>query len=331
MNRSRQAGFSLIEMTIVMALIAAVAAAVVPAIDSGMRFAQRLKTESRLGALQVALEQVYASQAQLIDADPGAVLTVRRNGTDYQLTDGPTRPDAGNPGWRVILDAAGGNPDAVLTDGFNRYFRMFISNRLSTTIDGLPVSYHVIALVSNNGRQAKDSYQGDTQKLQSDSPLDKNTGVLTLGAGEIGIVVSGLTLQAQKLRDTQARIRRLTKLYETYYQTQYLGNPNRDIGMDYFSRAGSASADPANWDNTSEILHTGASETGMTVAESNLAATFNLVESDYLDAWGQPIRVDNGSAKTRNPDNGDAPPFTARFFTTLPSGEEYAQAVVGSY
>lgn len=311
------AGFTLVEVIIAVGIIVAMIAIFEPQLAFYAKHAQKIDTENRLKQLQEALTTAYRENALSIDDAPtntfdlGATTLVTGQATAAEMSQ--------------IASYAGASPGDISLDGFKQPFQIFVSNPLSKQWDGVTLHYHVIAVVS----MGADADSAGRRGVDPNTRFDPNTGILNLGGDDMGVVVDGYGIESGLARESRDKMISIANLYANYFQTQYLANVNRDVSVDYFARRGTNS----NWDTTSQIQNTAGGT--LSVVSANLAATLGIGPSDYTDAYGQTIQVDNSSPQVRNPDNPNAnlqtPPFTAAIQTALPGGDVMRVGVSGAY
>ncbi len=254
---------------------------------------------------------------------------------------------------------------ALATDGFGRPWSVFVSDPLTTIKDGVTLTYHVIAFVSNNGGPENPG----GQVLNAATTFDPATGTLTLGGHDVGITVNGAVVERRLLRRTLRTLRLMASEYATYFTTQYESDTNRDITIDYFASAPPGSSNPSVWNSTSSIgnsangdgpgfafpgpLPAGGVSAGtlsgpsicdmQPVTADGFAQTLGLSTTDQTSAWGYEIGVGNGPnsgssgcyGDDRDPQSSDgalqSPPYTALIGAWVPGGALVTVPVVGSY
>jgi len=328
LRQSRAArGFTLFEVLITLTLIGVIVALTLPAIDSGLKFNQRLETKARMQRLAQAIEIAYRQRALNFDLSP---TTAVHDGVAW-VTPGPTLLAS----FREILNLSG-EDQTVLKDGFNRPFRLFISRRLTKLINGVNVPYHVLAIVSNQGG----SFDGvnQLQQLHPGTSFNINTGVLTLGRGDVGLVINGIYIVQELLKVTTDRMQRVADSWSNYYRPRYAQDPGKTIYRDYFGQAVAGNVYPRKWHPTVAggilancgIIDPDPTLWGYPLQTLNIPTALGLTQNDLVDGWGRPLHAMNCGPGTRNPNAGPAsssPPYSAQIGTTLVDGTPYTMVV----
>lgn len=320
--RGQQAGFSLPEMMVAMALAALFMSTITDALTPALAFFGKQDTTAKLADLRLALESAYKEDAKLVDAAAGAVFTV---------TAGVISPVAPNANGRCATPATTFAPlarylpsssAASATDGWGQGLCVYITTRQSWTVNGLTYPYHTIAVVSAG-------YDGAVDAATALSAA----GILTLGGDDKGIVIDGRKVVGGLVDTAMSQIQRASSALTSYFVTRYQSNASRDMGVDYFARTNRAGAVSAEFDSAGSMPSTG----GAAVAITNNAAhsVLGLSVADVTDPWGGTLQLDNSSDAVRNPENSTAsmrsPGYTARISTTLPNGAVLERTVVGAY
>ena len=367
---SRAPGFTLIEILVALAVLVILGAVLYPALVGEIHFSDRATTRARLAVLRRAVNEVYMRHAMAIDTLAPRANTVALNtASAYTLTTGtafqPGNPYAFQNGFQMIAQYADTPARALVTDGFGRPWAVFVSDPLTTVKDGVTLTYHTIAFVSNDGGPEN----GNGQVLNAGTTFNPTTGVLTLGGHNVGVVINGAVVERRLLRRTLQTMRLIAGEYATYFTTQYESDTNRDITIDYFASAPPGSSDPTVWNSASPIgnsangngpgfafpgpLPAGATSTGtltgpsvcdmQPVTDINFAQTLGLSGPDQTSAWGYELGVGNGpnSGSTscygddRDPQSANgaltSTPYTALIGAWVPGGSLVTVPVVGSY
>jgi hypothetical protein len=320
--------------------------------------------------LRRAVNEAYMRHAMAIDTLNPQVNTIALNtASTYKLATGPAF-QPGNPyvfqtAFQMLAQYADTPARTLVTDGFGRPWVVYVSDPLTTIKDGVTLTYHVIAFVSNNGGPEN----GTGQVLNAGTTFDPTTGILTLGGHDVGVVINGAVVERRLLRRTLQTMRLIAGEYGTYFTTQYESDANRDITIDYFASAPPGSSNPTVWNSASPIgnsangngpgfafpgpLPAGATSTGtltgpsvcdmQPVTDINFAQTLGLSGPDQTSAWGYELGVGNGpnSGSTscygddRDPQSANgaltSPPYTALIGAWVPGGSLVTVPVVGSY
>lgn len=325
-------GFTLLEVLVTLGLLMVIMAIAMPAIDSMIKFNQRLETKANMERLAKAIERTYRNHAFEIDGDP--LPRIRFGGTT--INNGPSVL----PNFQAVI-TEGGEDASILEDGFNRPFRVFVSNRLTANIDGQPIPYHVIALVSNQGG----AYNGParSQTLDAGTTFNPATGQLTLAGYDTGVVINGLYVQQDIFRETKKKLQKLSDAWQNYYRLRYLQDPGRNINRDYFGEPVAGNARPLAWHPPqagSVTANCGVADPdpaiwGYPLTSLNINVALGLGETDITDSWGNEIHALNcGTFGTtlRNPNTTvlgmNTPPYSALLGVRLPDGTDYLVSVI---
>jgi hypothetical protein len=205
---------------------------------------------------------------------------------------------------------------------------VFITARLAQAISGVEVPYHGVAIVSTGWNNRLDTVAGcGTTGLSA-------AGVLTVCGDDEGVLVDGLSIAADNVRQSSARMDKIAQAYQSYFQTRFESDPARDVSVDYFASSGTP---VERWDGGGAMPSTGCSGAVPLIAATDTSphTVLGLSNADVTDAYGQVIQLDNCSNSTRNPNNAtialQAPPYTALVQTTLPGGALLQVSVVGTF
>lgn len=366
----RARGFTLVEILVALAVMVILGAVLYPALMSEIHFSNRATTRARLAVLRRAVNETYMRHAMAIDTLAPRAQTIALNtASTYTLTTGPAfqpgNPYAFQNGFQRFAQYADTPARTLVTDGFGRPWAVFVSDPLTTVKDGVTLTYHAVAFVSNDGGPEN----GNGQVLNAGTTFNPMTGVLTLGGHDVGVVINGAVVERRLLRRTLQTMRLIADEYATYFTTQYESDANRDITIDYFASAPPGSSNPTVWNSASPIgnsangngpgfafpgpLPAGATSTGtltgpsvcdmQPVTDINFTQTLGLSGTDQTSAWGYELGVGNGpnSGSTscygddRDPQsaNGNlqSPPYTALIGAWVPGGSLVTVPVVGSY
>ncbi|MDA8191408.1 MAG: type II secretion system protein [Gammaproteobacteria bacterium] len=368
----RARGFTLVEILVALAVLVILGAVLYPALMGEIHFSERATTRARLTVLRRAVNEAYMRHAMAIDTLAPRANTIALNtASTYTLTTGaafqPGNPDAFQNGFQMLAQYADTPTRALVTDGFGRPWAVFVSDPLTTVKDGVTLTYHTIAFVSNDG--GPENAQG--QILNAATTFDPTTGVLTLGGHDVGVIINGAVVERRLLRRTLRTMRLIAGEYATFFTTQYESNINRDISVDYFASAPPGSTNPALWDSASPIgnsangngpgyafpgpLPAGAAASGTLTGPSvcdmqpataiGFATTLGLSPDALTSAWGYDLGVGNGPnsgsgagtcyGDDRDPQSANgaltSPPYTALIGAWAPGGTLVTVPVVGAY
>lgn len=343
-NTHKQSGFSLTEILIALALSVLIGTVMWPLVASLARYEQEMTTRSALSAWQSALTAQYTQDAWEIDSTAGTTLTFDPAGA-YTLKSGDTLTALANPGSyqtgiTLVAQSAGESPQKMALDGFNRPFKVFVSNQIQGNFDGYPLYYHVVALVSNNGG----AYNASGQVLDPGTTFDPVTGRLTVGGHDVATIINGFAIEHKLAERTLDRMRALATQYSTLFETSYMANTTRSIAVDYFANTGST-GNP-NWDQSSIMNNTAgqAYTSPAGTASAPNAQTITLADpnnmlgaspADETDAWGYPMGIENAGSVARNPSNPNGamanPPYTAFIDDWFPGMVLVRATATGTY
>lgn len=366
----RTGGFTLLEILIALAVMVILGGILYPSLMAEIHFSNRSTTRARLATLRRAVTQAYTQDAMVIDTLPAGstttpTITFDETSTETLATGNAAPP--GNPslyqsGMAVLAQYANMSTPQLVQDGFGRPWQVFVSDPLIDTYQGVTLTYHDIAFVSNDG--GPETASGQT--LNAQTAFDPATGILTLGGHDVGVVIDGDTVERALLQKTLRRMRLVANEYATFFLSQYESNPNRDISVDYFASAPPNGANAASWDAASPILNSangngpgyafpGNNATGALAGPSlcdvqpatttAFQTTLGLSTTDVTSAWGYPLGFGNGpnagssggtcygDDRDPNSSNGalQAPPYTALILAWVPGQNIVTVPVIGGY
>lgn len=323
-TKPRQQGFTLLEILIALVLLTVISVVLVGSLGPWLSFKQKLDTERKLNDLKTAFTLAYDANAMTAEGESGALLKLA-TGTVAPTTQGGTQCVADPASWQALANFLPDGPQSSQLDGYGAPWCVLINPQQQTVINGAPVYFHTVAIVST----------GRSGRLDPTTRLDPETGALTLGGDNMGVLVSGYAVQKTKLEQTQARLDKLASLYETYFTAQYLGNPARDIMVDYFATSNPTGA----WDNS------GAGTVGGTqgqlevpaltllgsvgAGEVETTSAYETANQIYLANFNECIQ----GTCVRSSADGLAPPYTALLYAPLPgpAGTYLVKTVMGNY
>lgn len=310
-------GFSLLELAVAITLLSLLTVTAASAFAPWMKFRQTLATDARLRDWQVAIEAAYREESPRIDASSQAALSLAGGA----LVDGAR---SGRDAVAGLVQYAPHGADVLYGDGFNQPYWIFVSPRLRRAFEGVDLYYHTVAIVSG----------GPNGQLDPGTSFDRSTGVLSVMGDDAGLVVDGYPIAREHHDDALARLRRLADAYQAYFRSRFLSDPRRDIAVDYFSGPCASSGDTDRWDTPGPATVSNSCGADLPLGSGELRA-LGVEPRDALDPFGRAIRLDNASARVRNPDNPEVsmggPPYTARLLTNLPGDVILSVAVTGSF
>lgn len=311
-----EAGFTLIEVLVAMALVTLISLVVLGALGPWMGLKQSIDTERKLQDIKQGLASHYEMNAMAIELQPGGTFGLFVSST----TEGEGSCVSQEAAFQKVSSRFSESAQQLFRDGYANPWCVLVSGALSENRDGVVLWYRNIAMVSS----------GRDGKLDAETKLDA-AGNLVTGGDDTGVIISGFDIQRQKLKETMRRMNRIASMYETYFTTRFLAYPDRDITRYYFSSqydvTGTVGSTGGNWVNTAVAL-----------------APIGVSNMDAVSAWelSNDIQTGNanesvGSTAVRSPQTSGTGtlPYTAllRARVPAPSGQEaYAtQVVVGNY
>lgn len=360
-------GFTLIEIMVSLAVVTLMAALLYPGFGYAVRFVQRVQTQARLRTLETAVTQAYSANAINVDGFGGAgTVYFPTGGTayGYPFTTGaaatlsPSGTWVFQPGFVYLSQHYGEAAEDYALDAFHKPLEVFVSNTLYATWSGYPVYYHVLAFVSSDGRA----------RFDPGTTFNPTTGKLTLGGHDLGVVISGLSIETGLYEQTLQTMREIASAYGAYFTSLYLNSVNRDPSVDYFSQPPPGFPAPSEFDITSAIANScglcggwayagdpypgeiGVAQTDLSQMLqdcqpapnlSGFAATLGFGAGAMSSAFGFPLAVCNGPNADGHGDNvrnpaasGVAlqdPPFTAFIEAWASDRVVLAVPIVGEY
>lgn len=324
-----QGGFTLIEALVALGLAVTLAMFVLQSLAPWLDFRQRLENERRMQSMASAITAVYKNGLAVVDASADAEFTVQ-DGTAAAIAY-QTEPAVAGGQCRGMLAtgvgsslhlvprAAGVGLAEFELDGYNKSWCFYASERLSVTRNGLPLHYHVFAVVST----------GRNGKIDTGTAFNTTLGTLDMAGDDRGVIVDGRFLQEAAFDEAKAKLGKVVRAYETYFTSRYLANPARDITVDYFT----------NTSDSSGVVP----GTGGTFASGSVTLTaLGLSPEDYSTSYGE-IQVGNHDECVdsptaahpqicvQSPVTGNRLPWTAVLRVEMPSGEFLSAVALGGY
>lgn len=347
MSGNSQKGFTIVEILIAMVLVTFLTMAALDMFGPWMLLKSKIDTDRKMQDVKTALTEAYRKNALSIDTNSGQSL-VFSSGTFNTST---TTPVAGggvtcteNAGFDLLRNFLSNGVHDAVVDGFGSPLCVFISNRLKTTVDGVDINYHTVAILS----MGSDSV--------SNSTFNPATGELDVKGDDYGTIVNGFGIQYEGYTKTLDRMDKIANLYSSYFTARYLSSVSRDVSVDYFSTA----YDPSgSVPSTNTVSGNVLSWVPVRIALASLGASDMDSRTPYEDTSGYlsgrnndifinnfdgcvPINpaasCPNGNAPSvdclcvRSPANGiSIPPYTAILSAQLPGGSIISKTVVGHY
>lgn len=319
LSRRREAGFSLPGLMIAVTIMGLMLVPIMELGEGAMRYYARLETENRLKDLQSAITQAYSQNMSVAENTSGQSLTLLTGTLNQVLpatyAGGTSRVCASNSTtFQMFGQWLKTSPSKAYTDGTGLPLCVFITPRLTITINDINVMYHVIAIVA----AGRDGY------VSTATTLNSSTGVLTLGGDDRGVIIDGKQLAVDKYTITVQRMQAIVNALNTYFTSRYMGNSSRNTSIDYFT---------ALSDTSGIIPDTGGSMASM--YSLGIAANLGLSKLDIIDGYGNYFLFDNSSSAVRSPSNSNtnmqSPPYTAQVSATLPGNRTLTMSAIGSY
>jgi len=364
-------GFTMLEVVISIAILSMMTLLIAGAFTPYMQFKQRMETTTKLNDLADAMMLVYRKYSASIDGQdrPGTamlgsfVLDPNLLGERFfetscasfngvatsDITDINDPTTSGMSIYEVLTPLAPYARQSISSlseDGYGNAVCVLVSNRAVITHSGQPLFYHSIAFISPGQNNIVDV---GTNLVVSQPNGNDDVWNLTLSGDDKGILVDGSQIAIANFEKTKARLDRLARAYETYFNIRFRARSARDnrFNFNYFY----ASTDTTNSLNgephvgfgdiirstdvtppeigsywalpTIRTLGNGWGPISFSnVLESNIWRTLGVSDGDLYDAWGQPILFDNMSNRVRsgidNNGNRRPPPFSATFGALLP-------------
>lgn len=316
--RRNQAGFTLIEMLVTLAILTVISMVIMAALAPWVGFKNSIDTDRKLQDLKQGLVAYYDTTAMAIEAQAGGlfgpfVSSAVVNGNCAEQS----------AAFAQVSGKFSESPQVLAKDGYGSPWCIYISAPLSETRDGVRLYYRNIAFVS----------PGRNSTIDAGTGMDGN-GNLTTGGDDTGMVVSGYDVEHAKLAETFRRMARVATMYETYFTTRFLAYPDRDITRYYFSRGA------AGYDASGAVLSTN----GAWAPAANVLSSIGVSATDAVTPWEQFSNIEVGNytesvngitARTPQSSGTGALPYTALLRARLPApaGQTvYAtQVVVGNY
>lgn len=324
-NRAAR-GFTLAEIAIALVILSVLTVFVMDQLGPIFQYQSRVDTRGKIDDVAQALRNAYRAEIMRIESDPSARLTLLSGVVENMGPDAQRRCTASSAALAPLASYLQRSPGVAFRDGAGAPLCILITPQLSRVVGGVPLNFRVIAVVSsgwNNQLDADATCAGTTLS---------NSGELQVCGDDEAVRIDGLTILMDLVAETQARLDRVARTYERYFQARFEADPARDISVDYF-----ASGTPVDrWDGGNPIATTGCVGAAplMVTGTSSPHAVLGLSGNDVTDAFGQTIRFDNCSNAVRSPSNGvpemQLPPYTAVFRAALPGGGALESTAVGS-
>jgi prepilin-type N-terminal cleavage/methylation domain-containing protein len=324
----RARGFTLTEIAIVLAVLVPLVLFVLDVLGPMLAFQGGLDNRRQLADVRQAFVAAYRDNALSVDGDAGARFVLPEGTIEPVLPDAASGRCASAPAtFAPLARHLTQSASTAFRDGFAAPMCVLITPRLARNVSGVDVFYRIIAIVAPGQNGRLDTVAGCSTGLSA-------AGELTLCGDDEGVLVDGLNIASELLRQTLARMQAVAGAYQAYFQMRAQGDAARDASINYFASGGT----PAQrWDSSGAMpLSACTGESPLLAAGgSPPAAVLGLSPADVTDPFGQVIQYDNCSNAVRNPQNTDAalqsPPYTAAIVTRLPGGAQLRVTAVGTW
>lgn len=328
----KHGGFSFVEVLLVISLLSMFSLVVSYYGKDIVDIQQRTDSSSRVIDIAKKIETHYIQNAWNVESEVSDKYFV--SGTDYLLNNTYTKES--NLAW-VKLAKGMGIGKASYLDGYNRPYKILISNRLEYYYGGVLIPYRTISFVSNNGGDVI----GDEQVIKS--TIDSN-GTIKLASGETASIFNSLDISIKKFDESKRKVESIASLYSQYYW----GKVNKGVGdasINYFAGGSGSPMPDVSWDPSSIIKPTcaglpsmtiDAKSAGVPISKTNLDVVLGLSKNMITTSWGVEmgtLNCNNQSFKTNGVNvtywcfSKSKLPFVALLGFSLPNLESYIVSV----
>lgn len=224
-RKEKSKGFSIIEILVSIALITILSFLTLSSFGPWLDFRAKLETEQRLKDLQTLLVSAYDQNARRIDSNPELPWQMRDNvvlSPSVVNAQGACNSQADTLGFLQEYAPLSGVGDG--RDGYGGDICILMATPKMANYQGSRLPQRIVALVS----------PGKNGVLDSEAPLDADTGRLTLSGDDMGVVISGFAIHQRKVELIEAKLNRISNAYETYYSLRFQSNAQRDVRLNYF-------------------------------------------------------------------------------------------------
>lgn len=343
-NFKKQKGFTLIEIVIVIGLVSVLFAISMPVINRLIDFSSSIESETNLQVMGKAIEEFYSENAWNIDENEESSIELLNK--EYAKNGSNTLT---NDSWKNIALTYTSSTNS-LYDGYNHAFKIFVSNRQEEYYNGVLIPFHIIALVTGNGKSVDKNGASVVE-----TTFDVDTGKVEVADGESVYIISGYDIQKDKFDKSVRKLDTVAKAYEDYYWSRYATRGN-EPAINYF---GKIDGNP-RWDsdvtnnstevvalcndNNSETLPNGRRALGHNIYDSGLVDELSFTQNTVKSEWDRDFRILNcGSTSniqvngesvtisTRTPKSYDVPPYTATLGFSLPNSETFTKTITSQF
>lgn len=325
-------GFSFVEVLLVISLLSVFSLVVSYYNKDIVDIQQRTDNASRVIDIAKKIESHYIQNAWNIESEQSDKYYV--SGSDYILNNTYTKKT--NIPWVKLAKSIGISESSYL-DGYNRPYKILISQRLDYSYGGVLIPYRTISFVSNGGGDVI----GDEQVIKS--VVDAN-GTIKLSSGETASIFNSLDFSIQKFNESKNKIESVASLYSQYYW----GKVNKgvsDTSINYFAGGAGSPMPDVSWDVSSTIKPTCAGlpsmtidpkSSGVPISRTNLDTVLGLSKNMITTSWGMEIgtlNCNNQTFKTNGVNitywcfSKSRLPFVALLGFSLPNLESYIVSV----
>jgi prepilin-type N-terminal cleavage/methylation domain-containing protein len=328
-----QEGFTIIELLIVLAVLTILVVLSIGGISKLENLYKKVQTTNYLNAMAKGMQACYSERAWVIDnanylGQASLNVDLGTNGIIDTINNNTPTISGGTPN-KAWLDIAKtfftipyGN---ALRDAWGNPYYIFVSYPLGNQ-NG--IMYRTIAIVS----------LGSSHKLQS--TFDPNTGALTLGGTNIGVTISGASIETEKYQKTIDLLNKYVKFLNQTFATLFQSDPSKNITVDHFvatDQNGNVTPYTDSNSNIKNSCYISPSNCFETVAQAGIPLSTSI--NDQTNTWYYPsasqtsltqmqIYIDNWSNNVRQPNNS-MPPYTAHVIAYTPWGYQLIVTAVG--
>lgn len=269
MRKMKQSGFTMVELLVAVVVLGVLLSIIYPMFGDYLLASKKAENKRRLLELQVQMTAFaeqnawdffsqYPQTTTGVLTTPGTCNPPAAGSVTNNISGFPAVPagspsiclfgrSAGAPAARNAILANGmytapgafnflGSSASIVSglDAFSNPFRVYVSNPICPTIDGMRVCYRNVAFASLGNRITED---GAASHAAFDASLsfDVNTGVMTVLNNDADyILFNGFEIARKKAQENKKRIGDLKEAWQTYFSSQFLGSAIRDITVSYF-------------------------------------------------------------------------------------------------
>lgn len=332
--RTKQAGFSLLEVIVTIGIITILYATMFEGFAPAIQFHAEMQTESKLKSLRESFQTAYKDHMETIEAEVDQIMAFGTGDIEQKVPAANGRCTSESTTMAPIARYLSESSTRAHLDGYSQPVCIYITAQQSVVVDGVPLSYHSVAIVS----------PGNNNVVDTGTALSAD-GELTLGGDDLGVLLDGRAFVQGQFQITIDALRRTADAYQAYFQARYQADSDRAISIDYFSCGDSdcsLASDP-HWDMDGAMPELGDTvDPSLGEAMDKVLADgskpyeiLGLSLTDVKDGYGSTLMVQNRGNLCRNPENANSslqsPPYTAVLYTEVPGGTRVSQTVVGLF